>query len=95
MPYYVYILSNKAGTVLYTGVTNNLVRRTHEHRESRTAGFTSRYKVNRLVYYADSKDIVTAIEAEKRIKGGSRQGKLDLINSMNPHWIDLCGSIIG
>ena len=87
--YYVYIMTNKHNTVLYTGVTNNLRRRVWEHKEKLGGGFTSRYNVNKLVYYEDTADVRTAIAREKQIKGGSRQKKIDLVNSLNPDWRDL------
>ena len=87
--YYVYILSNKAHTVLYTGVTNDLKRRVCEHKGKLTDGFTKKYKVNKLVYYEVCSDIKGAITREKQIKAGSRQDKIDLINSMNKKWEDM------
>lgn len=92
--YYVYILTNQAHTVLYTGVTNDLVRRVSEHREKQVPGFTKEYSVDRLVYYEVFEDIHTAIVREKQIKAGSRQ-KLDLIASTNPDWRDLWEEIRG
>jgi putative endonuclease len=89
MSYYVYILTNKAGTVLYTGVTNDLQRRVYEHKEKFVEGFTKRYNVTLLVYYEIFDDPTNAIAREKQIKGGSRQKKLDLIKALNPHWNDL------
>ena len=89
MPFYVYILTNKTGSVLYTGVTRDLRRRVFEHKEKLLPGFTSRYNVNRLVYYEVSDEAMPAFEREKAIKGGSRRWKLDLIQSMNPEWRDL------
>ena len=86
--YYVYIMTNNSGT-LYTGVTNNLERRTAEHKQHILRGFTDRYKVNRLLYYEVCQDIVAAIEREKQIKAWRRSKKLDLIVSMNPKWKDL------
>jgi len=87
---FVYILTNKNHTVLYTGVTNNLQRRLKEHKESLDEGsFTHRYNVNILVYFEEFSNIVVAIAREKQIKAGSRQKKLDLINSLNPEWKDL------
>ncbi len=86
--YYVYIMTNKSGT-LYTGVTNNLVRRVQEHRDGSAEGFTKTYKLNRLVYFEEGNDIVGAIEREKQIKGLLRKKKLELIKSMNPKWEDL------
>jgi putative endonuclease len=89
MQYYVYILANKAGTVLYTGVTNNLAKRVSEHKGKLADGFTRRYNVDGLVYYEAGEDIMSAIEREKAIKGGSRHRKLQLIESMNATWRDL------
>jgi putative endonuclease len=89
MAYYVYILSNEAGSVLYTGVTGDLVARVYQHRHKLADGFTKRYNVTRLVYYEDCDEAMGAIEREKAIKGGSRKRKLDLIASLNPEWRDL------
>ena len=86
--YYVYIMTNNSGT-LYTGVTNNLERRTAEHKQHILRGFTDRYKVNRLLYYEVCQDIVAAIEREKQIKAWRRSKKLDLVVSINPKWKDL------
>jgi Predicted endonuclease containing a URI domain len=82
-------MTNKNNTVLYTGVTNNLDRRIQEHRSATNRGFTGWYKVHKLVYYEEYSDINAAITREKQIKGGSRQKKIDLINSMNPKWEEL------
>ncbi len=87
--FYVYIMTNKRSTVLYTGVTNNLKRRVYEHREMLADGFTRRYKINKLVYYEVFEDIENAILREKQIKGGSRQKKIELINTMNKGWREL------
>jgi len=87
--YYVYILTNKYNTVLYTGVTNDLERRMQEHRSPDNRGFTSRYNVQKLVYYETFDDVVEAIAREKQIKGGARQKKIDLIVGSNPWWNDL------
>jgi len=87
--YYIYIMTNKYNTVLYTGVTNDLRRRVSEHRENLAAGFTSKYHVHKLVYYEATEDIHAAIAREKQIKGGSRQRKMDLVSSMNKDWADL------
>ena len=87
--YYVYIMTNKHNTVLYTGVTNDLRRRAYEHRTGQGSGFTSRYRITKLVYYEATSDVHSAIAREKQIKGGSRQKKLDLIEGMNPEWKDL------
>lgn len=87
--YFVYILTNAFNHVLYTGVTNDLVRRVEEHKVGESGGFTKRYKVFKLVYYELYNDINMAIDREKQIKAGSRQKKIDLVNSMNPEWKDL------
>ena len=86
--YYVYILTNKSGT-LYTGVTNNLVRRVFEHKNQMVDGFTKRYNLKYLVYYEATDDVHSAIAREKQIKGWLRAKKLQLINSLNPAWKDL------
>ena len=87
--YYVYILTNKGHSVLYTGVTNNLERRLYEHRNHLVPGFTDRYNVNKLVYFEYGNDVRSAIEREKQIKGWTRKRKEDLINTINPEWKDL------
>ena len=85
---YVYLLANKHNNVLYTGVTNDLVRRVYEHKNKLVVGFTQKYNVNRLVYFEVCSGIVVAIEREKQIKGWSRKKKQDLINTLNPEWED-------
>ena len=92
--YYVYIATNQTNTVLYTGVTNNIVRRTYQHKEKLVSGFTSKYNVTKLVYYETCNDVNEAIKKEKQIKGGSRKKKIDLIKSMNPEFKDLYEEII-
>ena len=87
--YLVYIMTNKYNTVLYTGVTNDLMRRVWEHKEGIGSGFTSRYRVNKLVYYESYENINLVIAREKQIEGGSRQKKIDLVISLNPDWYDL------
>ena len=87
--YYVYILTNKTNTVLYTGVTSDLKRRIYEHKHKMVEGFTNKYNVNKLVYYEVSNDVYAAISREKQIKAGSRQRKIDLISSVNMEWQDL------
>jgi putative endonuclease len=86
--YYVYILASRSRT-LYVGVTNDLQRRLHEHRDHSRAGFTSRYHVTRLVYFESTPDVKSAIEREKQIKSWSRRRKIELVESMNPTWLDL------
>ena len=92
--YYVYIQTNKNNTVLYTGVTNNLVRRVYEHKEKLIDGFTKKYNCSKLVWYEVHKDAYSAISKEKQIKAGSRKKKLELIISMNPEWKDLYNKIL-
>lgn len=87
--YYTYLLTNKRNTVIYTGMTNDLIRRVWEHKEKVTEGFTSRYNVNKLVYFEKYPTAQAAIDREKQIKAGSREKKIDLINEMNPGWKDL------
>ena len=87
--YSVYIMTNMKNTVLYKGVTNNLRRRVYEHKKGIESKFTKKYKVNRLVYYYNFKDVRDAIRAEKKIKSGSREDKNKKINKMNPEWKDL------
>jgi putative endonuclease len=92
--YSVYILTNSRHTVLYTGVTNNLIRRVLEHKNKKGSAFTKRYNVDQLVYFESGNDINQAIYCEKQIKAGSRQDKMDLINRMNPEWKDLYYELI-
>lgn len=90
---YVYILTNKHNTVLYTGVTSDLKKRAYEHREKLIAGFTKKYNVSKLVYYEVFEDIEEAILREKQIKGGPRKKKLDLICATNDEFKDLYDQI--
>lgn len=88
--YYVYILTNKSNKVLYTGVTNDLIRRVYEHKNKLDKNsFTAKYNVNKLVYYEITENVESAILREKQIKAGSRQKKLDLINAFNPAWKEI------
>ena len=91
---YVYIMTNKVNTVLYTGVTSNLVKRVYEHKNKLVPSFTNNYNVNKLVYYEVSPSILSAIEREKEIKGKKRAYKESLINEFNPEWKDLYENII-
>lgn len=89
MPYYVYITTNTNRTALYTGVTNDLIKRVAQHKLKLVDGFTKRYRADRLVYYEAYEDVTAAITREKKIKGGSRQKKIDLIRNVNRKWEDL------
>ncbi|HLO59627.1 MAG TPA: GIY-YIG nuclease family protein [Bacteroidales bacterium] len=86
---YVYIMTNRNHTVLYTGVTEDIIKRVREHKDHKFEGFTKKYNVVILVYYQFYSSIQEAIEKEKIIKGGSWQRKFDLIEDMNPEWEDL------
>jgi len=87
--YCVYIMTNAHNTVLYTGVTNNLLRRVMEHKAGKGSAFTKKYNLHKLVYFECGDDVNTAIFREKQIKAGSRKKKNDLIESLNPDWKDL------
>ena len=86
--YFVYILSSRKGT-LYTGVTNDLTRRLNEHRSGTTPGFTSKYRIHRLIYYETTDDVYQALAREKQIKAWSRKEKLALIRGVNLQFKDL------
>ena len=86
--YYVYIIAN-ATRILYTGITNNLVRRVWEHKAKQTDGFTSHFQVYRLVYYESFDDVRNAINREKQIKRWRREKKIWLIERVNRNWKDL------
>ena len=89
MAYYVYILANKYRNVLYTGVTNNLIRRVYEHKNHLDPNsFTAKYHVTCLVYFEQTNDIYAALEREKQIKKWNRKRKEQLIETQNPTWMD-------
>ena len=95
MSYYVYILSNFTNSTIYTGVTNNLIRRVYEHRHNvDPKSFSARYKTYKLVYYESSPDIRSAIEREKQIKSWSRAKKNQLVETVNPKWQDMYPMIL-
>jgi putative endonuclease len=94
MSYWVYILASSPGGTLYVGVTNDLVRRTYEHREGLVEGFTRKYGVKRLVYFEAHDTVIAAIQREKNIKHWSREWKIDLIVRDNPRWNDLYDQIV-
>ena len=87
--YYVYIMTNKINTVLYTGVTSDLNKRIWEHKEKVTEGFTKNYNINKLIFFEIYNDPENAILREKQIKAGSRIKKVKLITGINPEWKDL------
>ena len=86
--YYIYILTNKSGTI-YVGVTNNIKRRIYQHKNKLVEGFTKKYNIDILLYYEPFSDVYSAIAREKMIKGWVRKKKIELINTINPDWIDL------
>ncbi len=87
--YFIYIMTTMTNTVLYTGVTNDLQRRVIEHRSDKGSKFTKKYKLYKLVYFESGDNVNSALAREKQIKGGSRNKKIELINSINPNWDDL------
>ncbi len=93
--YYVYIMTNKICSVLYIGVTGNLVRRVYEHKNKLIEGFTKKYSINKLVYFETTENIKDAIRREKQLKGWRRDRKNNLIEQKNPLWKDLYEDIIG
>ena len=96
MAYYVYILTNKHGTVLYTGVTRDLIRRVYEHRtHADPNSFTAKYRVTKLVYFEETTDVDAAISREKQIKSWKRERKTSLIVENNPRWEDLYPKLFG
>ena len=88
--YFIYISTNQRHTVLYTGVTNNILNRDNQHKEKISKNsFTAKYNINKTVYYETFNDIKDAITREKQIKNLVRRKKIELINSLNPEWRDL------
>jgi putative endonuclease len=92
--YYTYILASKKNGVLYIGITNDLLRRVHEHKQHMVEGFTKKYFVHRLVYYEEAADVESAIQREKQLKKWNRAWKIALIEKDNPEWFDLYGSLV-
>ncbi len=93
--YFIYIITNQYHTVLYTGITDDLQRRTVEHKSGKGGSFSSKYRLDKLVYFEAGDNVLNAIMREKQIKGGSRQKKIDLIESLNPNWDDLFEKYFG
>ncbi len=91
---YIYFMTNKNNNVLYVGVTNSLVRRIAEHHEGRGSSFTKKYNCYKLVYFERFQDIEQAIAREKQLKHFKREWKNNLVQGVNPNWIDLAKSII-
>ncbi|APW72785.1 MULTISPECIES: GIY-YIG nuclease family protein [Sphingopyxis] len=87
--YYVYIMASQKNGTIYIGVTNDIIRRTYEHREGQLTGFSPKYRVKHLVHYEEFQDIRDAIQREKRLKKWNRAWKIQLIETQNPDWRDL------
>src|SRR5437764_273408 len=85
----IYIMANKRNGTLYTSVTNDLIKRIYQHKDAKIKGFTARYGCKQLVYYELHGDMLSTIDREKQIEGGSRKMKLSLIEKMNPDWKDI------
>ena len=90
----IYIMANKRNGTLYVGVTSELIKRVHQHKNGDTPGFSRRYSCKFLVYYEIHEDMLGAIAREKQIKGGSRKKKIALIESINSEWLDLYAGIL-
>ena len=86
---YVYFLTNKNNTVIYIGVTSNLIKRVYQHKTKEFKGFTYKYNCDKLIYFEEFNDIKKAIEREKQLKSGNRKNKENLVNQKNPNWNDL------
>jgi putative endonuclease len=95
MSYYVYILTNAASSVLYTGFTGDLPHRVKQHKAREADGFTKRYNVDRLVYYEEFPSAYEGISREKQLKAGSRRKKMALVDDFNPSWRDLYHETVG
>ena len=91
--YYVYIMTNKINSTLYTGATNDLKRRVFEHKNKLLEGFTKKYNIDKLLFYEAYDDINNASAREKQIKGGSREKKIKLVEEINSKWSDLYDEI--
>ncbi len=86
---YIYFMTNKNNTVIYTGVTSDLIRRVYQHKTKVYKGFTAKYNCDRLVYFGEFNDINQAMAREKQLKAGNRKSKEQLINTINQEWKDL------
>ncbi len=94
MNYFVYLMASGKNGTLYVGVTHNLVRRVHEHKNGFAEGFTSRYAVHDLVWFESTPSVEAAIHKEKQIKNWKRDWKIALIEKENPMWQDLYESLL-
>ncbi len=91
--YYVYLLTSQNNRVMYVGITNDLKRRVYEHKNKLLKGFTEKYNINKLVYYEQTNDVITALNREKEIKKWRREKKNNLVERINPNWDDLSSAI--
>jgi putative endonuclease len=91
--YYVYILASGRNGTLYTGVTNDLIRRIWEHKQKQVPGFTKRYRIDRLVWFESTSSVEAALLREKQIKHWNRQWRIELFRDINPNWDDLYPAI--
>ena len=94
MEYFCYLMASRKNGTLYVGVTNNLVRRVHEHKSGLVEGFTDRYAVHLLVWFESTPSVEAAIHKEKQIKNWKREWKVALIEKANPQWVDLYETIL-
>jgi putative endonuclease len=94
LSYYVYLLASQKNGTLYAGVTNDLVRRVHEHRSDLVDGFSRQHGVHRLVWFEAGESVEAAIRKEKQIKNWKREWKVQLIQKENPDWLDLYESLL-
>jgi putative endonuclease len=92
---FVYLLASRRRGTLYLGVTGDLIRRVHQHREGLVGGFTLQYGVKQLVWFESTPSIVTAIAREKQLKNWRRDWKIQLIEAANPTWRDLYPGLLG
>ncbi len=87
------VITNKRNSVLYAGVTNNLIRRFYEHKNRLISGFSCKYNLNKLVYYAVYDNALAAITREKQLKKWNKKWKIELIEKLNPEWNDLYSTL--
>ncbi len=92
--FYIYILSNKHNTVLYTGMTNDLIRMVYEHKNKLIEGFTKRYNITKLLYYELTESVESAILREKQVKDYRRDKKFEMVRQMNPEMRDLYSKLV-
>lgn len=91
--YCVYILTNQHNTVLYIGVTSNLQKRIYEHKNKLVDGFTKKYNVNKLVYFEQTENVMSALNREKQLKNWKRKWKIELVEKVNSDWKDLSNAL--